>query len=70
MRDLLRWFRGLLSRRERLVIPEGKGYRVQGEWCDSQVAVRERLEALGFTESEIIRILRELNAEKYGDPQR
>lgn len=70
MSDLLQWFKGLFRRRERLVVPEGKGYRVQGEWCDSQVAVRHRLEELGYGEGEIIRTLRELNAEKYGRPNR
>lgn len=70
MGDLLRWIKGLFRRPERLVAPDGKGYRVQGQWCSSQVEVRLRLEELGYSEAEIIRILRDLNAEKYGDPQR
>lgn len=52
------------------VVPEGKGYRVNGEWCATQVEVRQRLEQLSLSESEIVRLLRELNASKYGHPQR
>lgn len=66
---LLEWFRRLFQGRVR-VAPEGRGYRVNGEWCQTQVEVRLRLEALGLGEAEIIRLLRELNTKKYGDPQR
>lgn len=52
------------------MVPDGKGYRVNGQWCESQVAVRRHLEQLGLTESEIIRTLRELNTQKYGHPHR
>lgn len=63
------WWRRLFPPRVR-VVPEGKGYRVNGEWCDSQVEVRRRLEALGLDEGTIVRLLRDLNQAKYGDPFR
>jgi hypothetical protein len=66
---LLRWFKRFFKQRV-AVAPEGRGYRVNGEWCSTQVEVRERLEALELSEAEIIRLLRELNTKKYGDPQR
>jgi hypothetical protein len=69
MTSLLRWFMGLFPGRVR-VVAEGKGYRVGDAWYASQVEVRRHLESLGVPESEILRILRDLNREKYGDPQR
>jgi hypothetical protein len=64
-----RWITRLFPKRLRVTV-DGKGYRVNGEWCETQVEVRQRLEQLDLPESEIIRILRELNAERYGHPGR
>lgn len=67
--DWRSWWRRLLPPQVK-ILPEGKGYWVNGYWCDSQVAVRQRLEALGLPDDEIIRRLRALNQVKYGDPFR
>ena len=69
MGSIWQWLSRLFPKQVR-VYPEGKGYRVNGEWCATQVEVRRRLEELGVTESEIIRILKDLNTQKYGHPQR
>lgn len=69
MGSIIRWFQRLFQRGVR-VAPEGKGYRVNDEWYPTQVAVRTRLEELGLEEKEILRILKELNIQKYGDAQR
>lgn len=69
MGSIARWFRRLFQRGVR-VMPEGKGYRLNDEWYPTQVEVRKRLEELGLGETEIIRILKELNIAKYGDAQR
>ncbi|HEY3368946.1 MAG TPA: hypothetical protein VGK74_28140 [Symbiobacteriaceae bacterium] len=66
---MLQWLMRLFPRRPRVVV-DGKGYRVNGEWCGSQVAVRQRLEQLGLAEAEIIRMLRDLNLKKYGNAHR
>jgi hypothetical protein len=62
------WLKRILQRLQGgiRVEPDGKGYRVNGRWCDSQKEVRFRLEELGCSESEIIRILHDLNRTKYG----
>lgn len=67
--DWRSWLQRLFPPKVR-VMPEGRGYLVNGEWCESQVEVRRRLEALGVAEAEIRRLLRELNQAKYGDPFR
>lgn len=64
-----RWLDWLFPRRLKVVV-DGRGYRVNGEWCASQVEVRQRLEGLGLANDEIVRILRNLNRQKYGDPNR
>lgn len=66
---MLQWLKRLFQGRVR-VSAEGKGYRVNGQWCGSQTEVRRRLEELGLAESEIIRLPRDLNRDKYGDPSR
>jgi hypothetical protein len=64
-----RWFQRLFPRRLQVTV-DGTGYRVGDAWCATQVEVRHHLETLGLTEPEIIDILRALNREKYGDPNR
>ncbi|MFZ5826859.1 MAG: hypothetical protein ACOY94_21415 [Bacillota bacterium] len=69
MERVTRWFQRLFRRGVR-VVPDGKGYRVDDEWYPTQVEVRRRLEELGLDETEILRILKRLNIEKYGDAHR
>jgi Fe2+ transport system protein FeoA len=69
MDGLRKWWERLFPPRVRVTV-DGKGYRVNGEWCTSQVDVRRHLEEMGVSESEIVHILKELNSQKYGDPNR
>ncbi|MFZ5817357.1 MAG: hypothetical protein ACOY93_19000 [Bacillota bacterium] len=66
---MMGWFRRLFQRGVRVSVA-GSGYKVNDDWYPTQVEVRRRLEELGLPESEILRLLRELNREKYGDPHR
>ncbi|HYF94543.1 MAG TPA: hypothetical protein VD969_20180 [Symbiobacteriaceae bacterium] len=67
--NIVDWLLGRFRRRP-TVAAVGNRYRVGDMWCSSQVEVRQQLERLGASEAEIIQILRQLNAEKYGDPHR
>jgi hypothetical protein len=69
MDGLRKWWERLFPSRLRVTV-DGKGYRVNGQWCASQVEVRTKLEEIGVSDTEIVRILKELNARKYGDPNR
>ncbi|HYF79770.1 MAG TPA: hypothetical protein VD973_21890 [Symbiobacteriaceae bacterium] len=69
MNFLVKWLQRLFPRPLRVTV-DGTGYRVGDRWCATQVEVRRQLESLGLHETEIIEILRDLNREKYGDPNR
>jgi hypothetical protein len=64
-----KWLQRLFPRSLRVTV-DGTGFRVGDRWCATQVEVRRQLESLGLHETEIIDILRDLNREKYGDPNR
>jgi|GEM_PF-6319356 len=63
------WLERLFGRKVRVTVA-GRGYRVNDLWCSTQVEVRRALEDLGLPETEILDILRRINADKYGSSTR